>query len=281
MAENATHNLHNLLTLRGALVRDPHVWAALPHRGDRRCSPTAPTSSFASHHWPTWGTRADRRVPVRSSATCTPTCTTRRCGCSTRATPAPRSPRLIELPPALEQAWHTHGYYGSVSHNVKAVYQRYMGWFDGNPARLWQHPPEAIGPALRRRRWAASTGSSNSPRRPSTTAISAGRQRFSTTRSSPTRTTPAARAAVRRHPRTARLRRRERRPGATSSSPAPPNCGTATSAPRRDRRRRRCWLSSPRSRCSTRWRSASTGHAPGTSTSRSTSRSWTPPPTTG
>jgi alkyl sulfatase BDS1-like metallo-beta-lactamase superfamily hydrolase len=48
------------------------------------------------------------------------------------------------MPPALEKAWHTHGYYGSVSHNVKAVYQRYMGWFDGNPARLWPHPPEAL-----------------------------------------------------------------------------------------------------------------------------------------
>jgi alkyl sulfatase BDS1-like metallo-beta-lactamase superfamily hydrolase len=50
------------------------------------------------------------------------------------------------MPPALEKAWHTHGYYGSVSHNVKAVYQRYMGWFDGNPARLWPHPPEEAGP---------------------------------------------------------------------------------------------------------------------------------------
>jgi alkyl sulfatase BDS1-like metallo-beta-lactamase superfamily hydrolase len=50
------------------------------------------------------------------------------------------------MPPALEKAWHAHGYYGSVSHNVKAVYQRYMGWFDGNPGRLWAHPPEAIGP---------------------------------------------------------------------------------------------------------------------------------------
>jgi alkyl sulfatase BDS1-like metallo-beta-lactamase superfamily hydrolase len=48
---------------------------------------------------------------------------------------------MIELPPALEQAWHTHGYYGSVSHNVKAIYQRYLGWYDGNPAHLWTHPP--------------------------------------------------------------------------------------------------------------------------------------------
>ena len=50
------------------------------------------------------------------------------------------------MPSALHNAWHAHGYYGSVSHNVKAVYQRYMGWFDGNPGRLWAHPPEAIGP---------------------------------------------------------------------------------------------------------------------------------------
>jgi alkyl sulfatase BDS1-like metallo-beta-lactamase superfamily hydrolase len=50
----------------------------------------------------------------------------------------------LEMPPALEQAWHTHGYYGSVSHNVKAIYQRYMGWFDGNPTSLWQHPPQAV-----------------------------------------------------------------------------------------------------------------------------------------
>ena len=50
---------------------------------------------------------------------------------------------LIEMPPALDRAWHTHGYYGSVSHNVKAIYQRYLGWFDGNPAHLWEHPPAA------------------------------------------------------------------------------------------------------------------------------------------
>ena len=48
---------------------------------------------------------------------------------------------MIQLPPALENAWHARGYYGSVSHNVKAIYQRYMGWFDGNPAHLWEHPP--------------------------------------------------------------------------------------------------------------------------------------------
>ncbi|GLZ47848.1 hypothetical protein Acsp06_40330 [Actinomycetospora sp. NBRC 106375] len=52
---------------------------------------------------------------------------------------------MLTMPAGLENAWNAHGYYGSISHNVKAVYQRYMGWFDGNPAHLWTHPPEAAG----------------------------------------------------------------------------------------------------------------------------------------
>ncbi|NED78833.1 MBL fold metallo-hydrolase, partial [Streptomyces sp. SID11233] len=44
----------------------------------------------------------------------------------------------LALPPALEEMWSARGYYGSVSHDLKAIYQRYMGWFDGNPAHLWQ-----------------------------------------------------------------------------------------------------------------------------------------------
>ena len=54
---------------------------------------------------------------------------------------------MVELPPALDARWHTHGYYGSVSHNVRAIYQRYLGWYDGNPAHLWQHPPSGRRPA--------------------------------------------------------------------------------------------------------------------------------------
>ena len=91
MAENATHTLHNLLTLRGALVRDPHVWStylteAIETFGDRT------DVAFASHHWPTWG-RERIIAYLRRNATSTPTCTTRPCACSTRATRAPRSPR--------------------------------------------------------------------------------------------------------------------------------------------------------------------------------------------
>jgi alkyl sulfatase BDS1-like metallo-beta-lactamase superfamily hydrolase len=144
MAENATHNLHNLLTLRGALVRDPHAWSGyLTEAIDTFADRTDVV--FASHHWPTWG--RERIVEFMSlqrdmySYLHDQTLRLLNQGYT-----GVEIAEMFQLPPALEQAWHTHGYYGSVSHNVKAVYQRYMGWFDGNPARLWPHPPEALAP---------------------------------------------------------------------------------------------------------------------------------------
>ncbi len=139
LAENATHTLHNILTIRGALVRDPHAWAgylseAIELFGDRT------DVAFASHHWPTWGQEQvvgylslqrdlyaylhDQTLRMMNAGMV-----------------GSEIAEAMVLPPALEQAWHTRGYYGSVSHNVKAIYQRYMGWYDANPANLWQHPP--------------------------------------------------------------------------------------------------------------------------------------------
>ena len=144
MAENATHNLHNLLTLRGALVRDPHAWAGyLTEAIDTFADRTDVV--FASHHWPTWGhdeivgflsLQRDLYAYLHDQ-------TLRQLNQGYTGIEIAEN---FQMPPALHKAWHAHGYYGSVSHNVKAVYQRYMGWFDGNPARLWPHPPEAIGP---------------------------------------------------------------------------------------------------------------------------------------
>ncbi|MBU3750487.1 MAG: MBL fold metallo-hydrolase [Mycobacterium sp.] len=144
MAENATHNLHNLLTLRGALVRDPHAWSgylteAIDSFADRT------DVVFASHHWPTWG--RDRIVGYlslqRDLYAYLHDQTLRQLNQGYTGIEIAEN---FAMPPALEKAWHTRGYYGSVSHNVKAVYQRYMGWFDGNPGRLWPHPPEEAGP---------------------------------------------------------------------------------------------------------------------------------------
>jgi alkyl sulfatase BDS1-like metallo-beta-lactamase superfamily hydrolase len=142
MAENATHNLHNLLTLRGALVRDPHVWSqylteAIERFGDRS------DVVFASHHWPTWGAERVRRfLGVQRDLYAYLHDQTLRL--LNQGYHGAEIAEMIQMPPALEREWSTHGYYGSVSHNVKAIYQRYMGWFDGNPARLWPHPPQAL-----------------------------------------------------------------------------------------------------------------------------------------
>ncbi|GAA4461237.1 alkyl/aryl-sulfatase [Phytohabitans houttuyneae] len=140
MAENATHTLHNLLTLRGALVRDPHAWARYLTEAIEMFAGQADVV-FASHHWPTWG--ADNIVEFlslqRDLYAYQHDQTVRLINKGYTGT---EIAEMIEVPPALRKAWHTHGYYGSISHNVKAVYQRYMGWYDGNPARLWQHPPQ-------------------------------------------------------------------------------------------------------------------------------------------
>lgn len=142
MAENATHNLHNLLTLRGAVVRDPHVWSqylteAITRYADRT------DAVFASHHWPTWGREniVEFLSVQRDLYAYLHDQTLRLVNSGYTAAEAAEN---FVMPPALERAWHTRGYYGSVSHNVKAIVQRYLGWFDGNPARLWPHPPAAI-----------------------------------------------------------------------------------------------------------------------------------------
>ncbi|KQQ93689.1 alkyl sulfatase [Leifsonia sp. Leaf325] len=142
MAENATHTLHNLLTLRGAVVRDPHVWSqylteAIERYGDRA------QVVFTSHHWPTWGnTEITEFLSLQRDLYGYLHDQTLRM--LNQGLNGAEIAEVIQLPPVLERSWHARGYYGSVSHNVKAIYQRYMGWFDGNPARLWPHPPAAL-----------------------------------------------------------------------------------------------------------------------------------------
>jgi alkyl sulfatase BDS1-like metallo-beta-lactamase superfamily hydrolase len=139
MAENATHNLHNLLTLRGAQVRDPRIWSRYLTEAINLFADQADVA-FASHHWPTWG--RDQIVAFLSlqrdlyGYLHDQTLRLLNAGYT-----GIEIAEMIQLPPALEGAWHTRGYYGSVSHNVKAIYQRYLGWFDGNPASLWELPP--------------------------------------------------------------------------------------------------------------------------------------------
>jgi alkyl sulfatase BDS1-like metallo-beta-lactamase superfamily hydrolase len=139
IADNAARSMHNILTPRGALVRDPRVWA---HYLDEAIELFGERSDvlFAGHHWPLWGGEriVDYLEKQRDLYTYLHDQTLRLLN---QGHTGPEIAELIELPPSLAEEWHCREYYGSISHNTKAIYQRYMGWFDGNPAHLWEHPP--------------------------------------------------------------------------------------------------------------------------------------------
>jgi alkyl sulfatase BDS1-like metallo-beta-lactamase superfamily hydrolase len=140
IADNAARSMHNLLTLRGALVRDPRVWA---RHLDLALELFGADSEllFSGHHWPCWGRERilDFLTKQRDLYSYLHDQTLRLLN---QGRTGPEIAEALELPPSLSCEWHCREYYGSVSHNVKAIYQRYMGWFDGNPAHLWEHPPE-------------------------------------------------------------------------------------------------------------------------------------------
>ncbi len=139
MAENCTHNMHNLVPIRGALVRDARKWSgyigeAMTLFGDRA------EIMFASHHWPRWGN--DDVVHFltlqRDLYRWMHDQTMRHANHGLVPT---EIAEIMELPVEFRAESHTVGYYGSLIHNVKAVYQRYLSWYDGNPAHLHALPP--------------------------------------------------------------------------------------------------------------------------------------------
>jgi alkyl sulfatase BDS1-like metallo-beta-lactamase superfamily hydrolase len=139
MAENTSHTLHNILTLRGAEVRDARAWAGYLTETVQLWGAESDVL-FASHHWPTWDReRVTEFLTVQRDLYLYLHDQTLRM--MNQGLVGAEIAEAFELPPALEAAWSARGYYGSVSHNVKAIYQRYMGWYDANPAHLWAHPP--------------------------------------------------------------------------------------------------------------------------------------------
>jgi alkyl sulfatase BDS1-like metallo-beta-lactamase superfamily hydrolase len=143
LAENATHTLHNIYPIRGAQARDAKAWAHyLDEARDRfgRRSDVA----FAQHHWPVWGTARvlEFLAAQRDLYKYLHDQTVRLMNHGYRA--AEIAERLA-LPRSLAGVWHARGYYGTLSHNAKAVYQRYLGWYDANPANLDPLPPVERG----------------------------------------------------------------------------------------------------------------------------------------
>jgi alkyl sulfatase BDS1-like metallo-beta-lactamase superfamily hydrolase len=141
-AEIVSHNMHNLYTLRGAKVRDALRWSGYIDDAIQRFPDVEVV--FQSHHWPVWGNERalaflegqrdtyrylhDQTLRLANQG----------------ATPREIAEQ-VELPPSLARTFANRGYYGTLRHNVKAIYQFYFGWYDANPANLDPLPPVELG----------------------------------------------------------------------------------------------------------------------------------------
>ncbi|MFM5388937.1 alkyl/aryl-sulfatase [Aeromonas dhakensis] len=144
MAENTTNTMHNILTLRGAQVRDALKWSSYLNETIETWGDQVQVK-FQSHHWPRWGNASivdyfkkqrdlykyihDQSVRLMNMGYT-----------------GEEISEKIALPPELNDFWPNRGYYGTLRHNSRAVYQRYMGWYSGNPSDLDNLPPEMVGP---------------------------------------------------------------------------------------------------------------------------------------
>ncbi len=139
-AEDATHTLHNLYTLRGAQVRDASKWWKALNETIELYGPGTEVV-FASHHWPTWG--SENVIPyLKSQRDLYKYIHDQSLRLLNSGYTMTEIGEMIALPESLDQKWYNRGYYGTVNHNSKAVYQRYLGWYDSNPANLWALPPD-------------------------------------------------------------------------------------------------------------------------------------------
>lgn len=142
-AENITHTLHNLYTLRGAKVRNGQKWSSyidlcLQKWGDKS------DVCFSPHHWPTWGTDNIVKYMSRQRDLYRYIHDQTLRLANEGYTPKEIA-EMLKLPESLDKTFANRGYYGSVSHDVKAQYELYFGWFDGNPANLNPLPPSEAG----------------------------------------------------------------------------------------------------------------------------------------
>ncbi|MDP1868962.1 MAG: alkyl sulfatase dimerization domain-containing protein [Bradyrhizobium sp.] len=143
LAENCTHNFHNLLPFRGADVRDALAWSkylgeALQMWGGRA------DAMCGQHHWPVWGQeRID--TMIRQQRDLYKFAHDQTIRLMNHGLTAAEIAETIKLPASLDGAWHARGYYGHIRHNVKAIYQKYLGWYDANPVNLDPLPPVEAG----------------------------------------------------------------------------------------------------------------------------------------
>src|ERR1700731_3250621 len=143
LAENCTHNFHNLLPFRGADVRDALAWSKYLGEALQMWGGKA-DAMCGQHHWPVWGhDRID--TMIRQQRDLYKFAHDQTIRLMNHGLTASEIAETIKLPASLEAAWHARGYYGHIRHNVKAIYQKYLGWYDANPVNLDPLPPVDAG----------------------------------------------------------------------------------------------------------------------------------------
>jgi alkyl sulfatase BDS1-like metallo-beta-lactamase superfamily hydrolase len=139
MAEDVTHNMHNLYTIRGAEVRDANLWSryiseAIEAFGDRS------DVVIAQHHWPVAG-QARVVALLKKQRDMYKYINDQTLRLLNHGYTGAEIAEMLRMPASLEQEWSARGYYGTLRHNARAVYQKYLGWYDANPANLNPLPP--------------------------------------------------------------------------------------------------------------------------------------------
>lgn len=138
-AEDVTHTLHNTYSLRGAKIRDPLAWSKYINDVIGRWGVKA-NIIIAQHHWPTWGNENVVKL-MKSQRDMYRYINDQTLRMANQGLTRDEIAANFKLPSGLEKSWASRGYYGSVSHDVKATYVFYLGWFNGNPATLNELPP--------------------------------------------------------------------------------------------------------------------------------------------
>src|SRR5881394_1184791 len=143
LAENCTHNFHNLLPFRGADVRDALAWSKYLGEALQMWGGKA-DAMRGQHHWPVWGhERID--TMIRQQRDLYKFAHDQTIRLMNHGLTATEIAEAIRLPASLDGAWHARGYYGHIRHNVKAIYQKDLGWYDANPVNLDPLPPAEAG----------------------------------------------------------------------------------------------------------------------------------------
>ena len=143
LAENCTHNFHNLLPFRGADVRDALAWSKYLNEALKMWGGKA-AAMCGQHHWPVWG-RERIDTMIRQQRDLYKFAHDQTIRLMNHGLTATEIAETIRLPGSLDGAWHARGYYGHIRHNVKAIYQKYLGWYDANPVNLDPLPPVEAG----------------------------------------------------------------------------------------------------------------------------------------